>query len=163
MERLWTPWRMQYVASADREPARCLFCELPGRQDDEANLLVKRGQRAFVVLNLYPYNTGHAMIAPYEHTADFPALAAETSAEILSLSQQVVGALAAEYQPDGFNLGMNLGRVAGAGVPNHLHVHVVPRWSGDANFMAITADTKVMPETLDRTYARVKRALDGSR
>ena len=163
MERLWTPWRMQYVASADREPAGCLFCELPGRQDDEANLLVKRGQRAFVVLNLYPYNTGHAMIAPYEHTADFPALAAETSAEILSLSQQVVGALTAEYQPDGFNLGMNLGRVAGAGVPDHLHVHVVPRWGGDANFMAITAATKVMPETLDRTYARVKRALDGSR
>lgn len=162
MERLWTPWRMQYVASADREPAGCLFCELAGRQDDEANLVVKRGRRALVVLNLYPYNTGHAMIAPYEHTADFPSLAPETGAEVLSLCQEVVGALAAEYRPDGFNLGMNLGRVAGAGVPDHLHVHVVPRWSGDSNFMAITADTKVMPETLDQTYARVKRALGGS-
>jgi ATP adenylyltransferase len=158
MERLWTPWRLQYVSSAE-QPAGCLFCTLSERQDDERSLLVKRGRQAFVLLNLYPYNTGHVMIAPYAHTADFAALAPEIGAEILALTQRVIGALSAEYEPDGFNVGMNLGRVAGAGIPDHLHVHVVPRWNGDTNFMPITAQTKVMPETLAQTYARLQRAL----
>jgi ATP adenylyltransferase len=159
MERLWTPWRLDYVTNADQAPVGCLFCELPKRQNDEQDLLVERGRRAFVLLNLYPYNTGHAMIAPYQHSADFPGLGPEVGAEVLALTQRVVGALTAEYQPDGFNIGMNLGRVAGAGIPDHLHVHVVPRWNGDTNFMPITAGTKVMPETLAQTYARLRRAL----
>jgi ATP adenylyltransferase len=113
------------------------------------------------MLNLYPYNTGHVMAAPYEHTADFANLLPETGTEMLQLTQEAVGALKQEYQPDGFNIGMNLGRVSGAGVPDHLHVHVVPRWNGDTNFMPVTADTKVMPETLDKTYERLRRAMKG--
>ena len=162
MERLWTPWRMQYVREASREPTGCLFCELP-QQDparDASNLLLERAKHAFSVLNLYPYNTAHAMVAPYRHTADLPALAPEEGAELLALVQRTVAAIRAEYRPDGFNIGMNLGRVAGAGIPDHLHVHIVPRWNGDTNFMPVSADTKVLPETLDRTYERVKRALE---
>ena len=164
MERLWTPWRMQYIRDIGEEPAGCLFCELPRQDaaDDPANLLLERGERAFSLLNLYPYNTAHAMVAPYRHTADLPALPPEDGADLLALVQRTVGAIAAEYRPDGFNLGMNLGRVSGAGVPDHLHVHIVPRWNGDTNFMPLTADTKVLPETLDQTYARVRQALEAT-
>jgi ATP adenylyltransferase len=150
---------MQYVSGSNEPPPECLFCELPRQNRDAENLLLQRGRNAFVMLNLYPYNTGHVMVAPYEHTADFANLLPETGAEMLQLTQQAVGALKQEYQPDGFNIGMNLGRVSGAGVPDHLHVHVVPRWNGDTNFMPVTADTKVMPETLDKTYERLRRAM----
>ncbi len=157
MERLWTPWRMDYVAgAAGPGPAGCLFCDKPAQQDDEANLLLFRGARAFVLLNLFPYNTGHLMVVPYLHTGDLAGLDPAIGAELFQLTQRAVGALKQEYRPDGFNLGMNLGRVAGAGVPDHLHIHVVPRWNGDTNFMPITADTKVLPETLQRTYQRLK-------
>ena len=159
MERLWTPWRMQYVSAAGVAPSECLFCELPKGDDDAANLVVHRGARTFALLNLFPYNSGHTMIAPYLHTGDLVALPAEVGTEMLELTQRVVGALAAEYRPDGFNVGMNLGRVAGAGIPDHLHVHVVPRWNGDTNFMPVTAETKVLPEHLDQTYQRLRRAL----
>ena len=161
MERLWTPWRMRYVREASQEPTGCLFCELP-KQDparDAPNLLLERAERAFSLLNLYPYNTAHAMVAPYRHTGDLAGLPPEDGADLLALVQRTVGAIGAEYRPDGFNIGMNLGRVSGAGIPDHLHVHVVPRWNGDTNFMPLTADTKVLPETLDRTYERVKQAL----
>jgi ATP adenylyltransferase len=159
VERLWTPWRMQYVSHTGEAPAGCLFCELPKSEDDASNLLLVRGERAFALLNLYPYNTGHAMVAPYLHTADFGALPAEIASDLLALSQRLVSAILAEYRPDGFNLGMNLGRVAGAGVPDHLHLHIVPRWAGDTNFMPLTADTRVLPETLRRTYERLIDAL----
>ena len=161
MERLWTPWRMQYVRETLQEPSDCLFCELPKRQDDAASLLLERGERAFSVLNLYPYNTAHAMVAPYLHTADLAALPPDVGTDLLGLVQRTVGAIAAEYRPDGFNIGMNLGRVAGAGVPDHLHVHIVPRWGGDTNFMPLIADTKVLPESLDQTHARLRRVLGG--
>jgi ATP adenylyltransferase len=159
MERLWTPWRMKYVQEADRAPDECLFCELPKRSDDAEALILHRGANAFSMLNLYPYNTAHSMVAPYLHTADLAGLPAEIAADLFAEVQRVVRAIQAEYQPDGFNLGMNLGRVAGAGVPDHLHVHIVPRWGGDTNFMPLTADTKVLPETPKQSYRRLKGAL----
>lgn len=161
MERLWTPWRMPYVREASQAPAGCLFCELPKHDPDRdpRNLLLERAERAFSLLNLYPYNTAHVMVAPYRHSGDLAALSREDGADLLALVQRTVAAISAEYRPDGFNIGLNLGRVAGAGIPDHLHVHIVPRWNGDTNFMPLTADTKVLPETLDRTYERVKQAL----
>ena len=161
MERLWTPWRMAFVSGSGEPLAECLFCELPTKQDADS-LVLQRGPHAFSVLNLYPYNTGHLMVAPYQHTGDLAGLSAEVGADLLSLTQSAVAALSAEYRPDGYNIGMNLGRVAGAGVPDHLHLHVVPRWNGDTNFMPLTADTKVLPEMLQQTYERLSRVLERS-
>jgi ATP adenylyltransferase len=154
VERLWTPWRMSYVAGAPKSD--CLFCDAAADSHDEENLILYRGDRALVMLNLYPYNTGHLMVAPLSHGADLARLRPDESAEMWRLTQLAVAALGQEYRPDGFNVGMNLGRVAGAGVPDHLHLHVVPRWNGDTNFMPITADTKVLPEGLGDTYRRLR-------
>ncbi len=161
MDRLWTPWRMQYVTSAGAPTETCLFCDKAADTHDAENLLVFRGERAYVLLNLFPYNTGHVMVAPYQHTADLASLDPAVATEIFALTQRSVRALELEYHPQGFNIGMNLGRVAGAGIPDHLHLHVVPRWGGDTNFMTVTADTKVMPESLDRTYQRLKPRFEG--
>jgi ATP adenylyltransferase len=150
---------MQYVSSASELPPGCLFCELPKQERDAENLLLVRGRHAFSLLNLYPYNSGHLMVAPYLHTGDLASLPAEVGADLLALTQRAVAALTAEYRPDGFNVGMNLGRVAGAGIPDHLHLHVVPRWNGDTNFMPVTAETKVLPEALRQTWARLRRAM----
>ena len=155
MERLWAPWRGAYVAGTGRTPG-CFLCEKPAETDDAANLLLYRGAAAFIVMNLYPYNTAHLLIAPYEHTADFAGLAATVATEIMALVQRCVALIAAEYRPEGFNVGMNLGAAAGAGEADHLHAHVVPRWGGDTNFMSALAATKVMPETLAQTYARLQ-------
>ena len=134
----------------------CIFCDKLGEGRDAENLILHRGERAFVLLNLYPYNSGHLMVAPFLHVGDIAALPPEVSADIWELTQRSVAALTAEYRPHGYNLGMNLGRVAGAGVPDHLHLHIVPRWNGDTNFMPVLAETKVMPEAPDRTYARLR-------
>jgi ATP adenylyltransferase len=142
------------------EPVGCIFCAKTAESNDEENLILYRGERAFVLLNLYPYNSGHLMVAPYLHTGDLAGLPADVGAEVLSLTQRAVAALTAEYRPDGFNIGMNLGKIAGAGIPDHLHVHVVPRWGGDTNFMPVTAETKVLPETLDQTYRRLRPRLE---
>lgn len=160
MERLWTPWRMQYVTTADRTPG-CFLCVTAAEDRDAENLIVARGERAFVILNRYPYNTAHTLIAPYAHHGDLATLDPATASEMMALTQRLVDALKREYDPDGFNIGLNLGRIAGAGLPDHLHTHVVPRWAGDTNFMTTTGDVKVMPETLDQTYERVRRALAG--
>lgn len=154
MERLWTPWRMNYVG-ADR-PTGCIFCVKPSEGKDDQNLIVGRTARAFAILNLYPYNSGHLMVVPYLHTGDLAALPPEVGADVLALTQRAIAVLTAEYRPDGFNVGMNLGQVAGGSISDHLHVHVVPRWGGDTNFMPITADTKVLPETLAQTYRRLR-------
>lgn len=154
MERLWTPWRMQYVSGAESKPG-CFLCEKPREDRDAENLILYRDPLVYAVLNLYPYNTAHTMIVPYAHTNDFGGLDPDTAAALTALTQRVVRVIAAEYHPDGFNVGMNLGRSAGAGVPDHLHIHVVPRWGGDTNFMTVTSNTKVLPETLERTYARL--------
>ena len=154
MERLWTPWRMEFVGAGPS--SGCFLCEKAGERRDADNLILHRGPQAFVLLNLYPYNSGHLMVAPFVHSGDLAALSTETSTEVWRLTERAVAALSAEYRPEGFNVGMNLGRVAGAGVPDHLHVHVVPRWNGDTNFMPVTAETKVLPESLDQTYRRLR-------
>jgi ATP adenylyltransferase len=161
MERLYTPWRSAYVTSADTATG-CFLCEKPREHDDERNLIVARRERVYAMLNLYPYNTGHLLVAPYTHGGDLDTLDAATAGALMSMTQELVGALRQAYRPDGFNAGMNLGRPAGAGVPDHLHLHVVPRWNGDTNFMPVLAETKVLPESLEQTYARVRSALGGS-
>ncbi len=156
--RLWTPWRMQYVASAEQSTG-CFLCEKPREQRDAENLILWRGQRVFAILNLFPYNTGHTLVAPYVHEGDLARLDGAIAVEMMAALQRMVHVIGEEYRPDGFNIGMNLGRVAGTGVLDHLHIHIVPRWGGDTNFMVLTANTKVMPETLDRTYERLRTRL----
>jgi len=158
MDYLWTPWRYRYIAEA-RNATGCVFCDLSTANRDEETHIVLRGAKNFVVLNRYPYTSGHVMIVPYAHTADFAGLESTTSAEMMTLAQRVQGVLARLYRPDGFNLGMNLGRSAGAGIADHLHMHLLPRWTGDANFMTTVSETRMQPEELSVTYARLREAL----
>jgi len=156
MQRLWAPWRMEYIQEA-REPVReaCIFCALPRAQADRDNLILWRGRWVFTILNKFPYNPGHLMVAPYTHTADLDALCPEELTDLMHGVRRAVGCLRAAMHPDGYNMGINLGLTAGAGVPGHVHFHVVPRWEGDHNFMPVLAETKVMPEHLRRTYDKV--------
>lgn len=159
MDYLWTPWRYQYIAQAiaGKHP-ECIFCEVLARNDDEVTLIVHRGGHCFVILNLYPYTSGHSMIVPYAHVAELSLCDAATLAEMMQLSQTIESILHSLYKPDGMNFGMNLGRAAGAGVTGHLHLHALPRWIGDANFMSVTAETRVHPESLATTYKRFREA-----
>jgi ATP adenylyltransferase len=158
MDYLWTPWRYAYIASASREDG-CIFCEALAAGDDRKTLIIFRGNRNFIILNRYPYTSGHVMVVPNAHIADFVAAESETLSEMMSLAQRVQSALESAYHPQGYNLGMNLGRAAGAGVTGHLHLHVLPRWSGDANFMTVVGETRVEPEDLDTTYEKLRKAL----
>jgi ATP adenylyltransferase len=160
-QRIWAPWRLEYVkdASKDKE-SECIFCAALDAGDDEENLIVHRGERCFVILNKYPYTNGHLMVAPYEHIAELQKLDEETLAEIMSLAQRGIAALETSYSPHGYNVGFNQGRVAGAGVEHHIHMHVVPRWGGDTNFMPVLGDTRVMNQTLEDSYVTVKEAFD---
>lgn len=160
MERLWTPWRMSYIKGADSAES-CFLCDAPELDDDGRTYILARGKKAFVILNIFPYNTGHVMVAPYRHVADLESLGAEEGLEGFALLRTSVEALKEAFEPQGFNIGMNLGRVAGAGVPDHLHFHVVPRWGGDTNFMPVLGATKVLPELLDETYAKLKPLFEG--
>jgi ATP adenylyltransferase len=153
MERLWAPWRLEYIEQADAEQG-CIFCRaLEG--DDEEGLVVHRGREAFVLLNRFPYASGHLMVAPSRHVGEFSELGDGEALEVHRLAGQGMGALAQLYGPQGFNVGWNLGRIAGAGVVDHVHMHVVPRWAGDTNFMPVLADVKVLPEHLAETRRRV--------
>ena len=154
MERLWTPWRMGYIGGEKGDG--CVFCDALAANDDRAALILHRGQHAFAIMNLYPYNTGHLMIVPHLHTADLPTLPAETLAEMTALLPWVTALIGRTLRPGGFNVGLNLGEVAGAGVAAHLHMHVVPRWVGDANFMPVLAHTAVLPELIPVTYAKLR-------
>ena len=159
MERLWAPWRMEYIDSArDEEPGGCLFCEKPKEGDDEKALILARSEKSFAMLNKYPYNSGHLMVAPFRHVGELEDLEDEEALDMQKLLGRSIKALKEAMQPDGFNLGMNLGRVAGAGVPDHLHWHVVPRWNGDTNFMPTVSGTKILPEALDKTRIRLAGA-----
>ena len=158
-QRLWAPWRMRYVAGGQRESG-CIFCNRLAENDDVASLILHRGDRAFVIMNLFPYNTGHVMIAPNAHVASPESADADMLAEMAGLRGPVLRALRRALAPEGFNLGLNVGAVAGAGITDHLHEHVVPRWSGDANFMPILAATTVMPELIPITYAKLRAELD---
>jgi ATP adenylyltransferase len=156
MRRLWAPWRLQYVQAADAQEG-CVFCRAVEAEDVEA-LVVHRGTRAFVLLNRYPYASGHLMVAPVRHEGDFAALEGDEALELHRLASAGLGALAQVYGPQGFNLGWNLGRIAGAGVVDHVHLHVVPRWAGDTSFMPVLADVKVLPEALEDTRRKLAEA-----
>jgi ATP adenylyltransferase len=156
MDRLWSPWRYKYIASAGREEG-CVLCRIEREHNDTDNYVIHRGRLNFVVLNLFPYTSGHLMIAPYEHKASLAASSEATTTEMIELAKRAQLALEAEYHPDGFNIGMNLGRSAGAGVADHLHLHVVPRWSGDANFVSVVGETRVLPEDLATTCEKLKK------
>ena len=156
MERLWAPWRLEYVQSAD-EADGCIFCRA-AEGDDEEHLVVHRGARAFVLLNRFPYASGHLLVAPYRHGVNFAELDDAEALEVHGLGARGLAALTAVYGPDGFNLGWNLGRVAGAGIVEHGHLHVVPRWGGDTNFMPVLGDVKVIPEFLLETRRRLAEA-----
>jgi ATP adenylyltransferase len=156
VERLWAPWRLEYIASADEQPG-CIFCAAVEGEDEE-KLVVHRGERAIVLLNRFPYASGHLMVAPKRHVGDFGELEDEEVVEVHRLASSGIGALAQTYEPQGYNLGWNLGRVAGAGIVDHVHLHVVPRWAGDTNFMPVLADVKVMPEHLQETRRRLALA-----
>jgi len=160
MEIKWTPWRRTYIKSSSDAETGCVLCNAYQANDDAAKLVLYRGKHAYVVMNLYPYNPGHLMVAPYEHIGDFTALDPQIAAEIMILGQRCVEVLGAEMSPDGFNLGLNLGRVSGAGVDQHLHLHVVPRWNGDTNFMPVIGGVKLIPEAIDDTYAALKPHFD---
>ncbi|OLE11121.1 MAG: HIT family hydrolase [Acidobacteria bacterium 13_1_20CM_4_56_7] len=160
MDHLWTPWRYQYMKeAASGTPPECIFCDAAARKDDAETLIVYRGPKTFIILNRYPYTSGHVMIVPYTHAAELSACGAEALSEMMLFAQRVETAFREVYKPDGVNLGMNLGRAAGAGVIGHLHLHVLPRWFGDANFMSVAGETRVHPEELRTTYERLRSAL----
>jgi ATP adenylyltransferase len=155
--RIWAPWRLEYVKDAAKDNEdECIFCAKPAADDDEQSLIVHRGERCFVILNLFPYTNGHLMVAPYEHVAGLQDLDAETVAEMMALAQQAMRRLEEVYSPHGYNVGFNQGRIAGAGFENHIHMHVVPRWGGDTNFMPVLADTRVMPQTPQQSYEALR-------
>jgi ATP adenylyltransferase len=160
MDYIWTPWRYQYMKEATSgKLGECIFCDAAERKDDAETLVVYRGTKTFVILNRYPYTSGHVMVVPYAHVAELSACDPATLSEMMELAKRVESAFRENYNPDGMNLGMNLGRAAGAGVTGHIHMHVLPRWFGDSNFMTVTGETRVHPEELKTTYERLRKAL----
>lgn len=150
-QRIWAPWRLRYVSNA-KNITDCVFCAKPDEGDDRKALIVHRGERCYVILNLFPYTSGHLMIAPFEHVGRLQEIEAAVTSELMDLAQQAMSRMEDVYDPEGFNVGINQGRVAGAGVEGHIHLHVVPRWAGDNNYMPVLADTRVMPQSLEESY-----------
>lgn len=159
MDHLWTPWRYAYVTTAGTQPS-CIFCELPQLGNDELARIVHRGRHCFVVLNTYPYTAGHVMVVPFAHLDELKKLSSNAAGEMMALTQRIEQVLRQLYNPDGINLGMNIGKAAGAGVAGHIHMHVLPRWVADANFMSVVGETRILPETLEITYQRIKGAME---
>lgn len=157
MDRLWSPWRYTYLAATGPRPD-CIFCAKLADGDDEKNFIVHRGRNCFILLNLYPYNNGHVMIAPYAHVPNLAEAGAETLTELMSLTRDTEAVLRAVYGAPGYNIGMNIGECAGAGVAGHIHMHVLPRWPGDVNFMTAIGETRVLPEDLPTTARRLRQA-----
>lgn len=162
MKRLWAPWRMEYILSKEKHK-RCLFCDYPkqDKKDDKKNLILYRGKHCFVILNRYPYNSGHLMVVPYFHTPSFNGLSDEVLFDFIKTVDKSVQILKAVLRPDGFNLGLNFGKVAGAGLEQHMHMHIVPRWTGDTDSMPILSGTRVIPEHLKKTYQKLKKFFKG--
>ncbi len=154
--RLWTPWRMAFIRGP--KPTGCIFCEKARDRNDRVNYVLVRGTHNFVLLNTYPYTTGHLMIAPYQHRSTIEDLAPEVTGEMMELTKRALRALRTAYRTDSFNVGVNIGTAAGAGIADHVHLHVVPRWAGDSNFMPVVGDVRLIPETLDTTYDRLVAA-----
>lgn len=157
MKQLWSPWRMPYIEARDNEPG-CLFCQSLGQDPQPGNLVLHRGERSFVILNRYPYTNGHLMVVPNLHAGSLEDLEPGDLTDLMLLTRRALRALRLAYGADAFNLGANIGAAAGAGILDHVHLHVVPRWSGDTNFMATTAETRVIPEDLEQTYRRLDQA-----
>jgi ATP adenylyltransferase len=158
MDYLWTPWRYAYVSGAEKATG-CVFCDAVSAGDDEKARIVHRGRDCFIILNTFPYTPGHAMIVPYAHLDELRKLPAGAAQEMMELSQRMESVLRSLYTPDGINLGMNIGKAAGAGIAGHIHMHVLPRWVADANFLSVVAETRVLPETLEETWKRMTKAL----
>jgi ATP adenylyltransferase len=158
MDYLWTPWRYAYVTAAQKT-TECIFCDLPKLRDDEKALIVYRGQHCYIVLNAFPYTPGHVMIVPFAHLDELQKLPVEAAQEMMELSQRMEHVLRQLYNPDGVNLGMNIGKAAGAGVAGHIHMHVLPRWVADANFISVVGETRILPETLEMTWKRMRETL----
>ncbi|HNW58266.1 MAG TPA: HIT domain-containing protein [bacterium] len=154
MDKLWAPWRMEYIEQ--EKPQGCIFCDKPRETRDRENLILYRGTECFVIMNFYPYNNGHLMVVPYRHTADLEGLTQAERLEMMSLLGRCAGILTAQMHAQGFNIGMNLGRVAGAGIDEHLHFHIVPRWNGDTNFMPVTGHTKVLSQGLQESWESLR-------
>lgn len=155
MDYLWTPWRYAFVTTAHKI-AGCVFCEAPKRTDEEARI-VFRGQHCFIIINAFPYTSGHVMVVPYEHLDQLQNLPDDAAREMMSLCQKTEAVLRELYNPEGVNLGMNIGKAAGAGIAGHIHMHVLPRWLADANFMSVVGETRVLPESLEETFTRMKQ------
>jgi ATP adenylyltransferase len=159
LDRIWAPWRSEYIASsdsADAQPQGCIFCRLHSDNNDEASFIIHRAAHNFIVLNAYPYTSGHLLIVPYEHISELDAAPKETTDELMDLTKRSQTALRDAYQPEGFNMGMNLGRPAGAGIADHIHIHILPRWIGDTNFMTTSGDTRIISEDLRTTYQKLR-------
>jgi ATP adenylyltransferase len=160
MEHLWAPWRMAFIQPETPPPPGCIFCTQPAAQRDDEYHILYRGEHCFMMLNKYPYNSGHLMVAPFRHVGQLEELDAATLADLMGQAQLALKAIGHAMHPDGFNMGFNQGKVAGAGFAEHIHFHIVPRWNGDTNFMPVIADVKVMPEYLDNVYRQLKDALE---
>jgi len=160
MENLWAPWRMEYISKEKEGKSKpCIFCHRIKQKTDRKNLILYRGKEAFIIMNRYPYNNGHVMVVPYRHTGDITDLHSHENDELFQIIRLTIHALDEVMKPHGYNIGMNLGRVAGAGIEDHLHYHVVPRWNGDTNFMPVLTDTKVISEALDKSYRKLVKVL----
>lgn len=157
MDTLWSPWRMKYITNYDK-PGECVFCTAPKLSDGPENLIIHRGQTAYVILNRFPYTSGHLMIVPFDHQNSIETLTAETRCEMMELVNEAIKVMRKVYKPQGFNVGINLGSAAGAGIAEHVHIHIVPRWSGDTNFMSTVGETRVLPEELEKTLAQLSEA-----
>ena len=156
MNHLWSPWRMEYIENNNKEEG-CVFCNAQAKEDSAENLIAYRGKLAYVILNRYPYTSGHLMVNPFDHKSNLEELDPETRAEMMELTSRCTTVLKNIYKPQGFNVGANIGEAAGAGVLGHVHIHIVPRWKGDTNFMSSVGETRVLPEALEDTYMRVKK------
>jgi len=150
MKQLWAPWRLQYIL--EEKPEGCIFCVKPNEEKDRENLILYRGKEVYIIMNLFPYNNGHLMVVPYPHAADLEDLSEEILHELIIIATKAEGILKRVFSPQGFNIGLNLGKASGAGIDEHLHIHIVPRWAGDTNFMPLLADTKVIPQHIWATY-----------
>ncbi len=156
MEKLWAPWRLEYIVSVDEKKDGCIFCDLPKEQNDKKNLIVYRDKFCFVILNKYPYNNGHVMVVPYEHKSDLLHLSDNILLNTQQVTKKVIQVLKNTMKPHGFNIGLNIGRSAGAGIDEHIHYHIVPRWNGDTNCMPVLTNTKVVSEALDQTWEKLR-------
>ncbi len=155
MERIWAPWRIQYIRM--EKPKECILCEKPKETNDAGNYILYRGEKNYIIMNSFPYNPGHILVAPYRHVASLDEMTEEERCEHINLVSLGIKALKQSFRPGGFNIGVNMGKVAGAGIDDHMHTHIVPRWTGDTNAMPVLADVRVLPEALAETYARLKK------